>query len=548
MDELAEQFSVVTGAPKEVGLKLLEVTNGNLEMAITMQIDGIGPVVPDGDNQDGGPGGRPKGPGDPGVVDLSGDQEEEVRPPIPRRWDILNPQPYMAVPPRRRPRGGKSSVFDPFRDFAAETRQQEEMLRTGLVASSSKTKRKTLEDLFRPPIDLMFSGSFHSVREAGQNAGKWLMVNIQNTQEFSCQKLNRDVWSDVTVKSIIRESFVFWQVFHDSEDGMKYSQFYNVTEYPYVAILDPRTGELLATWHHLDTVAFCDLVMDFLTNHPCFDPANGQSPPSKKVRRESIIDADEEKQLKAAIDASLAESSQTLPKTSQSSQSNSANDEKPRTELESKDIKLSQSSDSNKTIDLTKDKDQASKVTEVDSGSEISVSDDEFSFSESDNEKPNGVGKNTAKSTNANGSVVSVTTDTSDSTIILDSETEVPAPKTTQISDTETVSSTPNDISVITVRDSDALEGSTSGLTSSDNEDEVKIMLRFPDGRRREVKFKPMDTLRDLRAYVVKEGYSNERYELVTNFPLRRLSVWDIDTTLVTAKLYPRETVFIQER
>ena len=29
--------------------------------------------------------------------------------------------------------------------------------------SRDSRKRKTLEDLFRPPIDLMFKGSFHSV-------------------------------------------------------------------------------------------------------------------------------------------------------------------------------------------------------------------------------------------------------------------------------------------------------------------------------------------------------------------------------------------------
>lgn len=100
-----------------------------------------------------------------------------------------------------------------------------------------------------------------SAREEGAKLNKWLMVNVQNVQEFSCQILNRDVWSNTAVKSIITEHFVFWQVclkfnfdmyliyfifqvYHDTADGQRYMQFYNVTDFPHVAILDPRTGSL----------------------------------------------------------------------------------------------------------------------------------------------------------------------------------------------------------------------------------------------------------------------------------------------------------------
>lgn len=49
-------------------------------------------------------------------------------------------------------------------------------------------------------------------REAGKSQGKWLMINIQNVQEFSCQALNRDVWSKDAVKALIKDNFIFWQV------------------------------------------------------------------------------------------------------------------------------------------------------------------------------------------------------------------------------------------------------------------------------------------------------------------------------------------------
>ena len=49
-------------------------------------------------------------------------------------------------------------------------------------------------------------------KSTGASSNRWLLVNIQNAKEFPCQVLNRDVWSNQTVKAIINEHFVFWQV------------------------------------------------------------------------------------------------------------------------------------------------------------------------------------------------------------------------------------------------------------------------------------------------------------------------------------------------
>lgn len=38
------------------------------------------------------------------------------------------------------------------------------------------------------------------------------MINVQDPTEFSCQVLNRDLWSDTIVKDIVKESFIFLQV------------------------------------------------------------------------------------------------------------------------------------------------------------------------------------------------------------------------------------------------------------------------------------------------------------------------------------------------
>ena len=49
-------------------------------------------------------------------------------------------------------------------------------------------------------------------RQAGEHKQRWLLVNVQDSKEFACQVLNRDVWSNHNVKDIVKEHFVFWQV------------------------------------------------------------------------------------------------------------------------------------------------------------------------------------------------------------------------------------------------------------------------------------------------------------------------------------------------
>jgi hypothetical protein len=46
-------------------------------------------------------------------------------------------------------------------------------------SSSSRGKKRTLEELFKPPLDIMFKGDWQSVRDAATAAKKWLIVNIQ---------------------------------------------------------------------------------------------------------------------------------------------------------------------------------------------------------------------------------------------------------------------------------------------------------------------------------------------------------------------------------
>lgn len=98
---------------------------------------------------------------------------------------------------------------------------------------------------------------------------KWLLLNVQNPSDFECQCLNRDIWSDETVKEIIKANFVFSQVYFDSPEGKKLIHYYNIDSYPFLAIIDPRTGEKMTQMNclKLDAWMFCEKTTNFLSDH-----------------------------------------------------------------------------------------------------------------------------------------------------------------------------------------------------------------------------------------------------------------------------------------
>lgn len=144
----------------------------------------------------------------------------------------------------------------------------------------SRRKRIRLEDIFRPPVDICFCGSFQACRDYATEKNRWLIVNLQDHTEFLSQCLNRDVWSNENLKNIIRNYFVFWQVSIENMEGNRFKTFYNVEHSPYVAIIDPRTGE------HLNSVK--DIVMKpdkFIKDFYMFLKENGPYPNLKNCKK-----------------------------------------------------------------------------------------------------------------------------------------------------------------------------------------------------------------------------------------------------------------------
>ncbi|XP_014823306.1 PREDICTED: UBX domain-containing protein 7 [Poecilia mexicana] len=511
---LIQQFTAITGATESVGKHMLEACNNNLEMAVTMFLDG------------GGMAEEPSTSSSSAASSSRAPPTDEVRAPIPQKQDILvEPEPLFGVPKRRRP---ARSIFDGFRDFQTETIRQEQELRNGGTVDK---KLSTLADLFRPPIELMHKGSFETAKDCGQLENKWLMINIQNVQDFACQCLNRDVWSNDAVKNIIREHFIFWQVYHDSEEGQRYIQFYKLNKFPYISILDPRTGQKMVEWNQLDVASFMEQATGFLAEHGQLDGPTCNAPPAKRARSESLIDASEDSQLEAAIRASLQEThydSSNVPEVPDSPRSEDESDAEPFSDSEGP---ISVDGSDSETPAPHEEKSSTSKYTPSATVATAQQRLQPDSSTSSHRKSPYKENNHSHKKEESKKNHL---------------EPSAPSP----------LHSPPEADSGGNHCASQAKAATTSSISTTtcdvdcpdDNGPKARLMLRYPDGQREQISLSSKAKLLALVRHVQSKGYPNERFELVTNFPRRKLAHLDYDITLQEAGLCPQETVFVQER
>lgn len=176
---------------------------------------------------------------------------------------------YLSMPTASNP---KVSMLG----FSNSTRELFQNRVTSSAQASAKPTAVTsrLSELFRPPVDITFCGSFQAARDYAKEQNKWLIVNVQDMSDFNCQVLNRDIWSSDKLRTIIKKYFVFWQVAIDNTDGHRFQVFYSIQVFPYVGILDPRTGEeklSYKTGFKLTLNDFMDALKSYLkenTSHP----------------------------------------------------------------------------------------------------------------------------------------------------------------------------------------------------------------------------------------------------------------------------------------
>ncbi len=171
----------------------------------------------------------------------------------------------------------------------------------GMTATQARLAR-----IFRPPYDLITSVSVPRARNIAKQQKKWVMVNLQDTTDFNCQILNRDFWSDPQIKVIVKENFIFLQFQKGNQDAdtSSYENFYPVTKFPHISIIDPLTGERLKIWNKVPEVnEFMEDVFEFLSR---FSLEKGSYNPVVTYKSRVNVDAmTEEEQLQHAVAKSL---------------------------------------------------------------------------------------------------------------------------------------------------------------------------------------------------------------------------------------------------
>ena len=117
-----------------------------------------------------------------------------------------------------------------------------------------------LSSIFAPPTELTHAGDFQKARADGKQQKKWLLVVITNEAVFACHEMNRDCWSDDTVRAVVEASFILWLRPHTDPQASTYCDRYDRDRalplqggysahpvHPHLAVVDPRTGRRVWT-------------------------------------------------------------------------------------------------------------------------------------------------------------------------------------------------------------------------------------------------------------------------------------------------------------
>lgn len=204
-----------------------------------------------------------------------------------------------------------TNVWDDTTD--SSTRRRELATATG-GASEQSSKMSMLAELFRPPFEIMYQGSWEKARDMGKEEEKWLLVNIQDPAIFDCQRLNRDIWKNDDIKATVRENFIFMQYAKDDQRGQQYMNYYfhardSSDAYPHIAIVDPRTGEQVKVWSGPpipEPVEFHAQLHEFLDRYSL--NVNAKNPVAKRKsesKKKDVNRMTEDEMLEMALQASM---------------------------------------------------------------------------------------------------------------------------------------------------------------------------------------------------------------------------------------------------
>eukprot|EP01084_Bolivina_argentea_P277208 473202_1 len=142
-------------------------------------------------------------------------------------------------------------------------------------------KSSFLGALFSDPT-YKFAGSLEDAKKKGHRENKWLLVNIQDTENFTSHVLNRDIWKGKELEDVIKESFVFYQWTRTTDNARRVINLYHLRKFPCIFVLDPTTGrkeyEFVVPTQPDKVITIKDKILEFLDDYP-----NPKAKPKKVI-------------------------------------------------------------------------------------------------------------------------------------------------------------------------------------------------------------------------------------------------------------------------
>jgi len=263
-DDAVAEFISMTAAPADEARGYLEMAGGDLQSAVNLFLEMGG----GGGGAPAAPAARPA-PSGGGIVDADvaaevaaaaaaagidtnmmqdTHMEEEVRAAIPAYQDqIINPDHERRAVEAAMVADSESMS----RRMTFDRGQDKPGAGAGADDESDDVQMgdgQAINQLFAAP-SYNEPRSFHETLQKAKLEGKWLLVNVQQAEVFASHMLNRDVWSDETIKEIIDGSFLFWQRDDKSTEGEQFCQYYKCGhQLPHICVIDPRTGRNVKMW------------------------------------------------------------------------------------------------------------------------------------------------------------------------------------------------------------------------------------------------------------------------------------------------------------
>lgn len=246
-DDAVAQFMAITSAEAETAQQYLQAADFSLEQAIELYFASGGASV--------------ESQREPEVRDRIEGFDDQLVDEEAQLYNEAMRSMRRNEARHRRPRG----VFNQSRDEDMDN-------------SAMSRHERRLAELFRPPFDIMTDLPLDEARELAQSEHKFVLVNVQDQGEFSCQRLNRDLWRSQAVKQAVSTNFVFLQYDSEDPDGEDYCVLYPFEGYPHIAIIDPWTGEQMRVWNKVPAHdEFIEDLYDFVSEHAGILEAAGQN-------------------------------------------------------------------------------------------------------------------------------------------------------------------------------------------------------------------------------------------------------------------------------